>query len=32
MGRIGMQIGFWWEIQKENDYWEDLDVVGRMIV
>jgi hypothetical protein len=27
-GRIGMHIGYWWESQKERDYWEDEDVGG----
>jgi hypothetical protein len=26
--RGGMHIGYWWEIQKEGDYWEDQDVDG----
>jgi hypothetical protein len=26
MGRRGMRIGYWWEIQKKRDQWEDLDV------
>jgi hypothetical protein len=25
-----MHIGFWWESQKETDYYEDLDVDGRV--
>jgi hypothetical protein len=28
MGRRGMQIGYWWESQKERDHWEDQDVGG----
>jgi hypothetical protein len=27
-----MQIGFWWEIHKERDRYEDLDVGGRIIL
>jgi hypothetical protein len=23
-----MHIGYWWEIQKEGDHWEDQDVGG----
>jgi hypothetical protein len=23
-----MRIGYWWEIQKEEDHWEDQDVGG----
>jgi hypothetical protein len=26
MGRIGMHVGYWCEIQKERDHWEDQDV------
>jgi hypothetical protein len=26
MGERGMHIGYWWEIQKEGDHWEDQDV------
>jgi hypothetical protein len=28
MGRRGMHIGYWWEIQKERDHWEHQDVSG----
>jgi hypothetical protein len=28
MGRRGMQIGYWWEIWKERDHWEDQAVGG----
>jgi hypothetical protein len=28
MGRRGMHIRYWWEIQKERDPWEDQDVGG----
>jgi hypothetical protein len=31
MGR-GMHTGFWWEIQKEENHSEDLDVGGRIIL
>jgi hypothetical protein len=27
-GRGGLHIGYWWEIQKEGDHWEDQDVDG----
>jgi hypothetical protein len=23
-----MHVGYWWEIQKERDHWEDQDVGG----
>jgi hypothetical protein len=32
MGRRGMIIGYWWEIQKERDHWEDQDVGGWTIL
>jgi hypothetical protein len=28
MGRRGMHIGYWCEIQMERDHWEDQDVGG----
>jgi hypothetical protein len=27
-----MHIGYWWEIQKERDYWEDQEVGGWAIL
>jgi hypothetical protein len=27
-----MHIGYWWEIQKERDHWEDQDVGGWTIM
>jgi hypothetical protein len=32
MGRRGINIGYWLEIQKERDNWEDQDVGGWLIV
>jgi hypothetical protein len=32
VGRRGMHIGYWWEIQKERDHWEDQDVGGWTIL
>jgi hypothetical protein len=32
MGRRGMHIGYWWEIQKERGHWEDQDVSGWTIL
>jgi hypothetical protein len=29
--RIGIRMGFWWEMMKERDYYEDVDIVGRTI-
>jgi hypothetical protein len=31
MGRRRMRIGIWWEIRKERDHQEALDVDGRVI-
>jgi hypothetical protein len=31
-GRSGMDLGFWWENQKEKDYQEDLDIDGKVIL
>jgi hypothetical protein len=31
-GRREMHIELWWETQKEEDHWEDLDVGGRIIL
>jgi hypothetical protein len=28
MGRRGMHIEYWWDIQKGRDHWEDQDVGG----
>jgi hypothetical protein len=30
--RRGMRIGFWWESQKETNYYEDLSVDGSIIL
>jgi hypothetical protein len=32
MGDKRMHIGYWWEIQKERDHWEDQDVGGWAIL
>jgi hypothetical protein len=32
MGRRGMHIGYWWEIQKKSDHWKDQDVGGWTIL
>jgi hypothetical protein len=31
-GGRGKHIGFWWESQEERDYYEDLDVGGKIIL
>jgi hypothetical protein len=31
-GRGGMNIGYWWESQKERDHWEDQGIGGREIL
>jgi hypothetical protein len=31
-GRRGMNIGFWWESQKERDHYEDPDIAGRRML
>jgi hypothetical protein len=32
IGRRGMDIGYWWESQKERDHYEDQDVGGWTIL
>jgi hypothetical protein len=32
MGKRGLNIGYWWEIQKEGEHWEDQDVGGWAIL
>jgi hypothetical protein len=32
IGRIGMYTEFWWEMQKERDHKEGLEVGGRIIL
>jgi hypothetical protein len=32
IGRRGIHIGYWWEIQKGRDHWEDQDVDGWTIL
>jgi hypothetical protein len=27
-----MHIGYWWELERERDYWEDQDVGGWKIL
>jgi hypothetical protein len=31
-GGEGKHVGFWWEVLKERDHKEDLDVGGRIIL
>jgi hypothetical protein len=28
LGGRGTRIGYWWENQREGDYWEDQDYMG----
>jgi hypothetical protein len=30
--RIGMHLGFWWKSQNEKNYYEDLNVVGKILL
>jgi hypothetical protein len=32
LGRRGMHIEYWWEVQKERDHWENEDVGGWTIL
>jgi hypothetical protein len=32
MGRVGMHIGYWWEIQKKRNHYEDQAVDGWTIL
>jgi hypothetical protein len=32
MGRRGMHIGYWWEIQMEREHWEDQDIGGWTVI
>jgi hypothetical protein len=32
VGKRGIHIGYWWEIQKERDHWEDEDIGGWRIL
>jgi hypothetical protein len=32
MGRRGMHIGYWWESQKERDYYEGQDLGVRTVL
>jgi hypothetical protein len=32
MGRRGINIGYWWESQKERYHWEDQNVGGWIIL